>query len=58
MLVVMVYLKFQLFGEILTLRKLRNAARILLRVLRIMKACLDKFSQIQMKQIILKDSGG
>ena len=58
MLVVMVYLKFQLFGEILTLRKLRNAARILLRVLRTMKVCLDKFSQIQMKQIVLKDSGG
>ena len=55
MLVVTVYLKF---GEILTLRKLRNAARMLLRVLRTMKACLDKFSQIQMKQIILKDAGG
>ena len=39
MLVVMVYLKF---GEILTLRKLRNAARILLGVLRRMKACIDE----------------
>ena len=36
MLVVMIYLKF---GEILTPR---NAARILLRVLRRMKACIDE----------------